>query len=109
MDGGLRSAMASGVFVEFCDERGNTVGQAVYADWQGRPVPDVGDTVCCAVISPITGRRQKLIGCVVTRHFEVQHESDGRPCVWVRLLLQTVAKPAAPKTLRRPRIRFSAN
>lgn len=109
MDGGLRRAMASGVFVEFCDERGNTVGQAVYTDWHGRPVPIVGDTVCCAVVSPMTGRRQKLIGCVINRHFEMQHEADGRPCVWVRLLLQTIAKPAAPKTRRQPRIRFSAN
>jgi hypothetical protein len=109
MDGGLRRAMASGVFVEFCDERGNTVGQAVYADWQGRPVPDIGDTVCCAVVSPITGRRQKLIGCVVSRHFEVQHESDGRPCVWVRLLLQTIAKPLPRKNRPQPRIRFSMN
>lgn len=109
MDGGLRRAMASGVFVEFCDERGDTVGQAVYTDWQGRPVPALGDTVCCAVVSPTTGRRQKLIGRVVRRHFEVQHESDGRPCVWVRLLLQTMHKPAARPTKPQPRIRFSPN
>ncbi|HVX63934.1 MAG TPA: hypothetical protein VHC19_25145 [Pirellulales bacterium] len=108
MEDGLRRAMASGVFVEFCDERGNTVGQAVFTDWQGRPVPVPGDTVCAAVLSPITGRRQKLIGCVIKRHFEVQYEEDGRPCVWVRLQLQTVSKPAIAQKPR-PRIQFSVN
>ncbi len=109
MDDGLQSAMASGVFVEFCDERGNTVGQAVYADWRGRPVPLLGDTVCAAVISPNTGRRQKLIGCVIKRHFELQHEADGQPCVWVRLLLKTVTKFSAARKKPQPRIRFSLN
>ena len=109
MEDGLRRAMASGVFVEFCDESGNTVGQAVYTDWQGRPVPMLGDTVCAAVISPITGRRQKLIGCVIKRHFEVQHEADGQSCVWVRLLLKTVSELTIASKKPRSRIPFSAN
>lgn len=109
MEGELQHAMASGVFVEFCDERGNTVGQAVYADWHGRPVPAPGDNICAAVVSPVTGRRQKLIGCVVKRHFELQHDTDGNPCVWVRLLLRTVSHlPGGPKKPR-PRISFSVN
>lgn len=108
MEDGLRRAVASGVFVEFCDQGGNTVGQAIFTDWQGRPVPVPGDTVCAAVLSPITGRRQKLIGCVIRRHFEVQYDEDGQPCVWVRLLLQAVSKPSVPQK-NRPRIQFSLN
>lgn len=108
MDGELRSAMTAGVFVEYRDEHGNTIGQAVFTGWQGRPVPNVGDTVCCAVQLTATGRRRKLLGRVTRRHFEMQHEDDGQPCVWVRLLMEIVSPPAAnPK--RQPRIRFSSN
>lgn len=109
MDGDLRAAMMSGVFIEFCDAHGNTVGQAVYTDWRSRPVPAAGDTVCCAVVSPITGRRRKLLGRVVHRQFEIQHEADGQTSVWVRLLLETIARPSDPRPRPQPRIRFSAN
>jgi hypothetical protein len=111
MDIELKESMASGVFVEFCDARGDTMGQAVFTGWQGRPVPAQGDLVCCGVVSP-TGRRQKLVGRVVSRHFELQHQHDGEPCVWVRLRLQTEPRPKKPL---RPgggapsRISFSAN
>lgn len=108
MDGDLRTAMTAGVFVEFHDEYGNTIGQAVFTGWQGRPVPNLGDTVCCAVQLTATGRRRKLLGRVTRRHFEMQHEDDGQPCVWVRLLLEIVAPPA-PKPRPQPRIRFSSN
>jgi hypothetical protein len=109
MDDELKTAMASGVFIEFCDELGNTVGQAVYTDWHGRPVPLVGDTVCCAIASPATGRRQKLLGRVIQRQFDVQHDLDGETCVWVRLLLRTkAARPGRPAP-HRSQIDFSAN
>lgn len=108
MDGDLRAAMTAGVFVEYHDEHGNTIGQAVFTGWQGRPVPTVGDSVCCAVQLTATGRRRRLLGRVTSRHFEMQHEDDGQPCVWVRLLLETVALPAA-KPRSQPRFRFSSN
>ena len=108
MDGELRVAMTAGVFVEYHDELGNTVGQAVFTGWQGRPVPNVGDTVCCAVQLTATGRRRKLLGRVTRRHFEMQHEDDGQPCVWVRLVMEIVAPPAA-RPRPQPRIRFSSN
>ncbi|HET6878749.1 MAG TPA: hypothetical protein VFI31_01185 [Pirellulales bacterium] len=108
MDGELRAAMTAGVFVEFQDDLGNTVGQAVFTGWQGRPVPNVGDTVCCAVQMAATGRRRRLLGRVTRRHFEMQHEDDGQPCVWVRLAMQTI-EPPAPRPKPHSRIRFSAN
>ena len=108
MESDLNEAMASGVFVEFCDARGDTVGQAVFTGWQGRPVPAEGDLVCCAVVSP-TGRRQKLTGRVVRRHFELQHQADGQPCVWVRLRLETIGRPRTSGLSAQTRISFSAN
>jgi hypothetical protein len=108
MDGELRAEMTAGVFIEFQDEVGNTVGQAVFTGWQGRPVPNIGDTVCCAVQLSATGRRRKLLGRVIRRHFELQHEDDGQPCVWVRLLMETVNLPAA-RPRPKSRIRFSSN
>lgn len=108
MEPGLKEAMTNGVFVEFCDVHGHTIGQAVYTPWQGRPVPSLGDTMCCAVVSPTTGRRGKLLGRVVRRHFELQHEANGHPCVWVRLLVETHPKPATARTAR-GRVPFSAN
>lgn len=107
----LQESMTAGVFVEFQDACGNTIGQAVFTSWQGRPVPAVGDSLACAVRLIASGRSQKLAGCVVTRHFELQHDGD-EPCVWARLIVQAlVAKSAAAKsgvTLAGP-ARFSAN
>ena len=99
----LQVAMTAGVFVEFHDRQGNTVGQAVFAGWQGRPIPGVGDTMCCSAQSPTSGRREKLVGQVTSRHFELQH-ADGEPCVRVRLAL-TVA--AAQRRTRE--VTFSSN
>jgi hypothetical protein len=108
MDGDLRAQMTAGVFVEYHDERGNTVGQAVFTGWQGRPVPNVGDLVCCVAQLVGSRSRRKLLGRVTHRQFEMQHDDDGQPCVWVRLVLEVVSPPAVPpKPL--PRIRFSAN
>ncbi|HWA99550.1 MAG TPA: hypothetical protein VG713_13700 [Pirellulales bacterium] len=86
----LQSAMTAGVFVEFHDQAGNTLGQAVFADWNGRPLPAVGDTLRCAVQSTITGRREKLAGHITSRHFELQHDGDS-PCIWVRLAATVAA------------------
>lgn len=86
----LQQAMASGVYVEFCDQDGHTAGQAVYADWNGRPVPDVGDTVLCTEDSPSA---RKLSGKVTQRQFEVTVDDDGSTCVWVHLLVE-IGKPA---------------
>jgi len=81
----LREAMTSGVYVEFRDGLGNTVGQALYTDWRGRPVPALGDMLA----SEVQGTNAaKLSGCVVARHFELQTEADGSPCVWVRLIVE---------------------
>jgi hypothetical protein len=108
MDGDLRTAMTAGVFVEYQDELGNTVGQAVFTGWQGRPVPNVGDSVCCAVQLTATGRRRRLLGRVRRRHFEMQHEDDGQPCLWVRLVMEVMAPPE-PRPRSHSRIRFSSN
>jgi hypothetical protein len=107
MDGDLRATMTAGVFVEYQDELGHTVGQAVFTGWQGRPVPTLGDTVCCAV-HLTNGRRRRLLGRVSSRHFEMQHEDDGEPCLWVRLVLQVIVPPE-PKPRPQSRIRFSSN
>ncbi|HEX4129802.1 MAG TPA: hypothetical protein VHZ24_07150 [Pirellulales bacterium] len=99
----LQSSMAAGVFVEFHDDQGNTLGQAVFTDWQGRPVPAVGDTLRCEAQSTITGRREQIVGQVTSRHFELQHD-EGNPCIWVRLAA-TVA--GAQRRINAPR--FSNN
>jgi hypothetical protein len=98
----LAEAMTAGVFVEVLDEHGNTLGQAIYADWQQRPLPAIGDRMHCAVNCPASGRRLKLAGRVVARQFELQHDNDS-PCVWVRLVVE-----ATPRRPRR-RVGFSAN
>ncbi|HVA51145.1 MAG TPA: hypothetical protein VNH11_32690 [Pirellulales bacterium] len=110
MDGDLQAAMTAGLFVEYRDEQGNTIGQTVFTGWQGRPVPNIGDLVCCTVQLTATRRQRKLLGRVKQRHFEVQHEDDGRPCVWARLVLEVVASPTPKPTPKpQPRIRFSSN
>lgn len=102
----LQELMTAGVFVEVQDARGNTLGQAVFTGWSGRPVPGVGDTMTCAVQSPITGQTEKRRGRVCARHFDVQYEGD-RPSVWVRLVIREAVAPVAKAP--RPSLRFSAN
>ena len=84
----LQESMAAGVFVEFRDPQGHTVGQAIFTPWQARPLPAVGDMLGCAAFCTATGRRRKLSGRVRTRHFELQHDDDGA-CVWVRMVVET--------------------
>jgi hypothetical protein len=103
----LQDAMTAGVFVEFHDDLGNTVGQAVFTGWQRRPLPAVGDVVRCAVRCASTGRRRKLAGRVLARHFELQHE-NGEACVWVRLALKTAASSPVRQPASAP-ASFSAN
>ncbi len=107
----LAEAMTAGVFVEFRDLEGNTLGQAVYADWHGRPLPGVGDMLtsdacasqaCGAGMSAATGT-VKLLGRVTSRHFDLQRDADdGAPCVWVRLIVE-----ACDVSIRRPAARQS--
>ncbi len=81
----LPVSMTAGVFVECLDASGLIVGQAVFTDWHGRPVPGVGDTISVVVTSPVSGESQKQRGLVQARHFEVQHDAHGQPSVWVRV------------------------
>jgi hypothetical protein len=103
----LRLAMTAGVFVEFHDALGHSVGQAIFTDWHARPLPAVGDLLQCSANCPATGRRRKLAGRVTSRRFEVQHEGDT-PCVWVRLSLE-IASAAEVRRARRVNAGFSEN
>jgi len=108
MDGDLQAATAAGLFVEYRDDEGHTVGHALFAGWQGRPVPNIRDLVCCTVQLTASRRRRKLLGRVTQRHFEVQQQDNGRQCVWARLVVEVVEPPVTAPT-RQPRIRFSSN
>lgn len=101
----LKEAMASGVFVEFFDEAGNTVGQAVLTDWN-QPLPRVGDAFCCRASVARLGVR-KLMGRVRARQFDIQLDEQGRTCVWVRLEIDAVRSASAATPQRAAR--FSAN
>jgi hypothetical protein len=104
----LREAMTAGVYVEFRDAAGNTIGQALYTDWRGRPVPAVGDMLACDVQAIAGPAVRKLLGRVASRQFEVQREADGSPAVWVRLIVET--KAGAPRPTTAPRAAtFSRN
>ena len=107
METTLKEAMASGVFVEFHDASGNTVGQAVYCDWRRRPVPSVGDSICCRLNAPAVDGRSKLTGQVCSRRFEVQFDDAGEPCVWVHLIATLAPRPAPRLSSESPD--YSAN
>lgn len=85
----LQEAMTAGVLVEFFDAQGQLIGQAVFTNWQGRPVPGAGDTLCCTVRTAMKAQR-KVRGRVRSRHFDLQHDANGKPCVWVRLEVDEV-------------------
>lgn len=105
----LMEAMTSGVFVEVWNAQNQSAGQAVYLDWRGRPVPGVGDTMTCVVNSSQTGRPEKLCGRVRARHFELQTDDTGEPCVWVRVDLDQIAWHEARSSRDSGWPRFSAN
>ena len=46
----LRESMASGVFVEFCDGQGHTVGQAFLPPGKRPPLPAVGDQTVLGIL-----------------------------------------------------------
>jgi hypothetical protein len=104
-----KEAIASSVFVEFFDVLGNSLGQAAYLEWRNKPVPDVGDTLCCEVASAVSGRGTKMTGRVRARHFDVQLGPGGAPNVVVRLAVD-VPKTGSKSHRDGPyRIAFSRN
>jgi hypothetical protein len=111
METELHEAMAAGVFVEVRDAGNNTLAQAVYVDWRGRPLPAVGDLMNCDAVLVASGRRARLRGRVRTRQFDVQQESDGAAAVWVRVVLDfvTAGREETPPTGRKVTARFSSN
>ena len=106
----LKEALTSGVLVDVQDAQGNSVAQAVYFDWRGRPVPGIGDTMCCDAVSPSGSGGGKMRGVVRTRNFDVQTEAGGGIAVWVRIELELLdTQPVAASSKTPYRARFSAN
>jgi hypothetical protein len=105
----LREAMTSGVLVEFQDAQGNLLGQAVYTDWRGRPVPGLGDTLASPAVAAKHAGSVALRGRVVARHFQLQSDEAGAPCVWVRLVVAVPSKSANRHEGPTAGIRFSQN
>ncbi|MGE0608559.1 MAG: hypothetical protein AB7O62_15795 [Pirellulales bacterium] len=102
--------MTSGVMVDVQDTLGNSIAQAVYVDWRGRPVPGIGDTMCCDAVCLTTNRGSRVRGVVRARFFDVQTEASGAAAIWVRIeleLLDTQPLSAGPKAGYRAR--FSSN
>ena len=75
---------ACGVWIEFLDDRGNTVAQHVVDEWHGRPVPNRGDHVDFADIIGVRKHR----GTVIGRRFDMQQSPDGESQLWVRLVVR---------------------
>lgn len=100
----LNEAMTAGVLFEYRDEEGNTVGQAVFTAWEGRPLPAAGDTVSCQVTRFESGRCCTMRGVVESRRFEIQHD-DGQPSVWAHV----VVVESTRSLRRRARAPFSIN
>lgn len=105
----LREAMTSGVLVEFHDEQDKLLGQVVYTNWRGRPVPALGDTLSSPVGVTTGATLTALRGRVVARHFQLQNEEDGTPCVWVRLVVAVQSKAASRAANAGRGICFSQN
>jgi hypothetical protein len=105
----LREAMTSGVLVEFQDAQGNLLGQVVYTDWRGRPVPALGDTLASPASAAPHTDSIPLHGRVVARHFQLQAEEDGTPCVWVRLVVAVPPTSATSAEGARRGVCFSQN
>jgi hypothetical protein len=103
-----REKTTAGVYVEFRDAAGHTIGQALYPDWQGRPVPAVGDLLTCDALSTGGQNAPKLVGRVASRRFDVQQTVDGTPCVWVQLIV-AAKSGVAQESGRRGEIGFSRN
>ena len=105
--------MTSGVYVEFRDASGNTVGQALYTDWRGQPVPSVGDMIAsdvqafgkCRVEQKMLVRPRDLAA------IRAERACDGTPCVWVQLIVAAnyPAREDQRGKARRHDARFSRN
>lgn len=109
METELKEAMTSGVLVEFRDESNHSLGQAVFLDWRGRPVPAVGDVMSCKVQAPGASRAETLSGRVLARQFDVQTDEAGEPCVWVRILVAAFKTAVRSPAARSFELRFSEN
>jgi len=104
-----QAAIASGLYVEFLDLAGHTVGRAVFPEWDGTPIPAPGQRVFCEAAAGPASQLRGLHGIVLHRNFDVQTNDDGEPCVWAYLVARVAAAPA-PKTPRgRRRVNASAN
>lgn len=106
METHLAEAMTAGVLIEIHNAAGEFIGQAVFFDYRGRPLPAVGDSLSCQFVSFVSGRRERVVGRVRTRHFDLQQQEDGKPCVWARLEIEQTEG-----TRQKPRrsARFSTN
>lgn len=97
MNSALKESMTAGVFVEFRDAAGHTLATEAYFDWNGRPVPAVGDDMCCVIHARESGRKEKIYGRVRQRQFDVQRDEAGDSSVWLYLVLETT-----PTSITRP-------
>lgn len=95
---------ACGVWIEFLDERGNTVAQHVIDEWHGRPVPERGDRFELADVVGVRKHR----GVVIGRRFDLQHSPEGEPLLWVRLVVR-VESTTSDRFVRRREATFSLN
>lgn len=107
MDTSNTDVQVSGMMIEFCDGLGNTVGTAVY-EWNGKPVPAVGDSIGCFLPQPNHDGRRQLRGTVRARQFDVQHDDAGDACVWVRLVVRVSSRGGRRRSTRSSRT-FSRN
>ncbi len=103
----LKESMTSGMFVEFRDSDGHTIATEAFFDWNGSPVPAVGEVMCCVVFSRQTGGKEKLYGRVRQRQFDLQRDELGASCVWLYLVLE-ICDREDPRPVRGP-VQFSNN
>lgn len=113
MAAGCRDAAVAGLWIEVYDDHSQMVGQAVYFDWENRPLPEVGEEICLEL--PRNARRvhqarDALAGRVVSRQFELQRDDAGQPLVWVRLsVIRRAVNVARRQATSLGNVRFSAN
>lgn len=105
-DGGfLPSLTVDGLLIDVQDALGNSVGQAVYWEWNSQhPLPGVGDqmtvratplgTQSATATQRQTPAAEAMTGRVLSRHFDIQRDAQGNTSVWVRLIIQRSSSPA---------------
>jgi len=81
-----RDAEVAGLWIEIYDTRGNYVGHAVYFDWHAQPLPAVGDTLALELPLSSDERPHRVESRICARQFDLQHDENGRPAMWVRLI-----------------------